>query len=591
MTGSVTASTPAGRTRQSPDERAVEQTDRRSAVDGVADDLRPIIATSWQRTSASGLDPGATVSPHLTTPIDPGSRLLRAAGPVLDQLADELQDAGYTVMLADRDARLVDIRCGRRSLRPALEGVGAVVGRSFTEATTGTNSIATAYELRRGVAVHGTEHYLETFKRFACYGTPIRDPISRRLAGVLDITCLAEDANDLLRPFLTRGVRDIESRLLEEAGRTQRQLLDAFQAAARQSPSPLVAIGVDLVLTNQAAVDLLQPSDQAALHVLAADLSSARTVSRRCELPLASGATTTVTLSRVRGGVLASVEPITRPAPVPRLQTTRTASGIADWHEPLRAEIERCAVQRTSVLVHGETGTGLSSIAARLVGQPVLRVEGAAATASSVLAEVSRDRSATWLVTDLHLLRQDAAALLARSAERKRPHLVLTAAGPLTGHAAAVAALCPVRLALPSLRSGRERIPLLAANLLTAATGGRARFTAQALRTLADLDWPGNLRELRTVVDDVAVRRPAGDVTAADLPVGYRGGARPRVPGALWQAERDAVIAVLRSCGGNKVHAARALGISRNTLYRRLRSLHIDLGSVLDRATAPERNT
>ncbi|MEI4271180.1 helix-turn-helix domain-containing protein [Klenkia sp. LSe6-5] len=119
-------------------------------------------------------------------------------------------------------------------------------------------------------------------------------------------------------------------------------------------------------------------------------------------------------------------------------------------------------------------------------------------------------------------------------------------------------------------------LPALATALLTAATQGRARFTPAALRTLAALDWPGNLRELRTVVEEVAARRGTGDVTEADLPPGYRDAGRPQVVGALWQAERDAVVAALRQCRGNKVHAAEVLGVSRNTLYRRLRSLRID---------------
>jgi transcriptional regulator of acetoin/glycerol metabolism len=544
---------------------------------GINATLRPDIASSWRRTMAGGLDPGADVDPEDAAPVDPEGRLLRAAGPVLEELAEMLDGSRYTLLLADRDARLVGMRFGRSSLRSALEGIGAVEGKLFTESTTGTNSIATAFELRRGVAVHGDEHYLESFKRFACYGSPIIDPVTGRLAGILDITCLTADATELLRPFLIRGARDIEARLLGDVRRANRSVLDAFETTARRSAQPLMAFGADLVLSNDAAADLLQPADHAALQTLAADLATTRSTSLRCELELASGGCAAVTLSVVDGGVLASIAAPDRARPVPRRRGVLPDSAVADWHRPLQDEIERCIARRASVLVMGEPGTGRRSIAQRLATGPVIEIDGATATAADVAAAgIGRSGPDTVLVTDAHLLGGDAAAVLVRLADRHRPRLVITAADGATGHGVTVVALCPVRLSVPALRSRRDRIPAVAAAMLGAATEGRARFTPQALRTLAALDWPGNLRELRTVVDDVAARRSAGDVTEADLPAGYRGGGRPVLDGALWQAERDAVVDALCSCAGNKVHAARMLGISRNTLYRRLRVLRID---------------
>jgi sigma-54 dependent transcriptional regulator, acetoin dehydrogenase operon transcriptional activator AcoR len=545
--------------------------------------LRPDIASSWRRAMAGGLDPGADVDPGDAAPVDSEGRLLRAAGPVLDELAEMLDGSRYTVLLADRDARLVGMRFGRPSLRSALEGVGAVAGKQFTESTTGTNSIATAFELRRGVAVHGEEHYLESFKRFACYGVPISDPATRRLAGVLDITCLAADATELLRPFLVRASRDIEARLLGDMRRAHRRVLDAFEVAAMRSAQPLVAFGDDLVLSNDAAANLLQPADHAALETLAAELATTRQRRMRCELELASGGCAAVALSVVDGGVLVSFAPPERAMPVPRHRGVLPDTAVADWHGPLQDEVDRCIARGASVVVLGEPGTGRRSMALRLAG-PAIEIDGATAGAADLAAAGigragTRDHANshdTVLVTDAHLLRGDAAAVLVRLAERHRPRLVLTAVGEATGHWAEVAALCPVRLTVPALRSRRDRIPAVAAAMLGAATEGRARFTPQALRALAALDWPGNLRELRTVIDDVAGRRSAGDVTEADLPAGYRGGGRPLLDGALWQAERHAVVDALRSCAGNKVHAARMLGISRNTLYRRLRVLRID---------------
>ena len=398
-----------------------------------------------------------------------------------------------------------------------------------------------------------------------------------RLAGILDITCLTADATELLRPFLVRGARDIEARLLGDVRRANRSVLDAFETTARRSAQPLMAFGADLVLSNDAAADLLQPADHAALQTLAADLATTRSTSRRCELELASGGCAAVTLSVVDGGVLVSIA-ADRARPVPRRRGVLPDSAVADWHRPLQDEIDRCIARGASVLVLGEPGTGRRSMALRLAAGPAIEIDGATVCAADVAAAgIGRSGTReTVLITDVHLLGADAAAVLGRLAERHRPRLVLTAADEVTGHAAAVAARCPVRLTVPALRSRRDRIPAVAAAMLGAATAGRARFTPQALRTLAAFDWPGNLRELRTVVDDVAARRSAGDVTEADLPAGYRGGGRPALDGALWQAERDAVVDALCSCAGNKVHAARMLGISRNTLYRRLRVLRID---------------
>ncbi|MCW0211722.1 MAG: hypothetical protein OJJ54_00020 [Pseudonocardia sp.] len=532
-------------------------------------EIRPEIALSWRRTESSGLEPGSVIDTDVVE-IDPAGRLLRAARPVLDDLAQQLAGSRYAVILADRDARLVDVRHGVAALGPVLERCGAVPGRLFTESTSGTNSIATAFALRRGIAVHGPEHYLESFKRFACYGIPIRDPLSRRYAGVLDITCLSEDATPLLRPFLVRAVREIEAGLLGEARTSHRRVLAAFEAASVRTAGPLVAFGADLVLTNDSAADLLQPPDHAALQMLGRDGGS------RCELDLASGVRVVASVRSVEGGFLVELERPDRAARPSR--TTRRAPDSPDWHADLRPDLVRHRRERASVLVLGEPGTGRSAVAGELVTDPVASVAGAGATVDDVervVAEIAEN--GTLLVEDAHLLDPAVAARAARLADDHALRLVLTI-GPdnlPAGEVAAFAARCPVRLQLPPLRLHRDRIPALAAAMLAERTRSATRFTPAALRALAEAEWPGNLRELATVVGYVAERRSAGDVPETDLPPGCRAGARAPVSGALWQAERDAIVRALRTCAGNKVHAARVLGISRTTLYRRIRELRI----------------
>ena len=250
--------------------------------------LRPVIALSWHRAVMSGLDPAAPVDNPNVEEVDRRSRLMVAAGPILDEVAQALAGTGFAVMLADRSARLVDIRYGDPALRPVAEHVGAVEGCRFVEETTGTNSIATCFELRSGVAVHGEEHFIESLKKFSCYGHPVLNPVTRRLEGVLDITCLAENDNPLLAPFLVRATQQIEARLLAGARQAEQRMLAEFQHAQRRDRSrPVVALGEDVLLANAAATELLDAADHAMLRGMAVDAP----VSRR--LTLSSGMPTT----------------------------------------------------------------------------------------------------------------------------------------------------------------------------------------------------------------------------------------------------------------------------------------------------------
>ena len=133
------------------------------------------------------------------------------------------------------------------------------------------------------------------------------------------------------------------------------------------------------------------------------------------------------------------------------------------------------------------------------------------------------------------------------------------------------------RILLPPLSARRGDIPLLTTELLakiTAATGRVVRGPdARANRALLQHDWPGNVRELENALE-FAVLHCTGDViTADDLPPEMTGS--PVAPvdaldGAGVQDEATQIRMALAETGGNRAAAARALGISRATLYRKL---------------------
>jgi len=134
---------------------------------------------------------------------------------------------------------------------------------------------------------------------------------------------------------------------------------------------------------------------------------------------------------------------------------------------------------------------------------------------------------------------------------------------------------------LPSLRERAVDIPILAERFLAqqAAARGLApdarRFSARALKRLSEYSWPGNIRELDSVVSRVLLSSRARVIEAADLAFldgdgsAVRAGARRRVQ-TLAEAERQHILAVLEGQGWNKRRAAELLGVSRGTLYRKI---------------------
>lgn len=544
---------------------------------------RDDIAESWHRSELSGLAPDRALDRLTQTEVDCQSRLLVAATPVLNDAAERLAGTRFCLVLADRDAQIVDRRFGDPGLEPVLEMVSAVPGTRFDEATTGTNSIATTHEVRRGVAVVGAEHYLDAMKGFCCYGHPIIHPVTRRLEGVLDITGHVDDANDLLGPFLVNAVRAIEQRLLQGSRIAQQHLLAAYQVATTHAVSPVLVMGEGVLLANSYATEQLSPTDYVVIKALAGDPVPTRTAKARISLSSGHAADVVVEPVPLSGeGAVITLRPTEAPRVTavarPRKQRSRIhtvdAQSLATWRQA-----------RVPVLVCGEPGSGRTSLARELLGHESVTVLdaldlpslGEATWCAQLSLLVAGEGS--LLIENVHALPTSAAIrvrhLLARPSES---HQVATSApiDSLAGEHAALASVFLTRLDLPPLRRVRESIPSLAAEMLEAARPGRGlRLSPRLLEVLVRQPWPANLAELQRVIGHLASSRRAGTLEPGDLPNGYTERAAHRVLTPLEQSEYETIVTALRTTRGNKVAAAKHLGIARGTLYSRMRRLHI----------------
>ena len=138
-----------------------------------------------------------------------------------------------------------------------------------------------------------------------------------------------------------------------------------------------------------------------------------------------------------------------------------------------------------------------------------------------------------------------------------------------------------VSIRLPPLRERREDIPLLTESLLAecrAVTGKNVEaISHEAMRVLVDFDWPGNVRELKSALEAAVIRCRTAVIHPEDLPteVFDPSGQEPIVADA--KDEKTTILNALRQAGGNRTAAAKLLGISRATFYRRLSVLEIDV--------------
>jgi DNA-binding NtrC family response regulator len=287
---------------------------------------------------------------------------------------------------------------------------------------------------------------------------------------------------------------------------------------------------------------------------------------------------------------------------------------------PPMVELLRRAVAAASssapILILGERGTGRGSLARHVhrrsnralaplvvLSPAELREETAEAELAEALEQAD---GATLLLLDLGALPRGAQAVLARAIagpKRADVRIIATADPGLRDQVARGEVreelfyrLAAVLLEVPPLRRRREDIPLLAYHFLSryAAREGKVirRITAEALRTLRRHAWPGNVGELRGVLEHAAVMARGDAILPADLPIGQDDEDHDDDEGAAFagaevlelpyaEAKIQAVATFdrvyverrMKRTGGNVTEAARMAGMDRSNFRRLLKKV------------------
>jgi DNA-binding NtrC family response regulator len=134
-------------------------------------------------------------------------------------------------------------------------------------------------------------------------------------------------------------------------------------------------------------------------------------------------------------------------------------------------------------------------------------------------------------------------------------------------------------IVLPPLRERRTDIPLIAKYFLTKYAQSMNKnvtdFSPQALEMISGYDWPGNIREVRNVVERAMVVAKGNQIQVEDLSFPFPSPSLPLVGESLEEVEKNQIEKILNQTKGNIAQAAEILKISRLTIYNKIEKYHL----------------
>jgi hypothetical protein len=160
--------------------------------------LRRVVAESWERSLATGVDPNLGgvkgTSAPLTLEQLRATHPLASALPVIRRLlVEDASDAGVVVAVTAVDGTLLWVEGDRAACQKA-EAMNFVPGADWSERSAGTNAPGTALALDRELQIVGSEHFTRIVQPWSCTAVPVHDPVTGALLGAIDLTGGAEVA-------------------------------------------------------------------------------------------------------------------------------------------------------------------------------------------------------------------------------------------------------------------------------------------------------------------------------------------------------------------------------------------------------------
>jgi hypothetical protein len=199
-------------------ERAHEELLAGNLDDRRLQEVRPLVRESWERSWRRRVGPEAAPPLELVSDELDEYRLAHPLASAMEMirallLPGETEDTGVIIAVGDKAGRLLWIE-GDGQLRTLTDDMGFVPGANWSEDAVGTSAPGTALALGHSVQIRGAEHYNRLVHPWSCTAAPVRDPETKRVLGVIDITGGPDVVSPQARLLVDATVRAVESELM-----------------------------------------------------------------------------------------------------------------------------------------------------------------------------------------------------------------------------------------------------------------------------------------------------------------------------------------------------------------------------------------
>lgn len=574
-------------------------------------DSSALLRDSWFRCEGYGLERGTEDFPQVGRG-ELADTLARHAGlqhyslPVVNPLAKRLEDTQSVVVLSDAEGVVLHT-IGNLSAMQKAQRFALAPGNVWSESDRGTNAIGTALAIDDSCEINGNEHFLTSNQHLYCAAIPLQTP-DGHIAGVLDISGPAHFSHTHTLSWVKRAARQIEYLWVKQSLHSQQWLMSLHPDPQKlDSVEELLLVFSDNVLTraNRLALKALGISQEKLGYITFQQLFP-ELKQTACEIPMPvqlASRQTCYFLLRAPAQTTYSV-PSTPTIPWPFSR------------KPEGEKMVRLLDAGVSLCIQGETGCGkefvsqtlhrmsrwregkfiainCAAIPESLIESELFGYQPGAFTGANKNGYIGKIREAEGGVLFLDEIGDMPLALQTRLL-RVLQEKVVAPLGSSRSWPVDFAVICATHRNLPQLVSNGEfredllyrlqeytltipplrewpSLPEFIQQQWQVLGGGHRNITLSdtLLTTLAQFNWPGNVRQLRSLMKVLLALADNDETLEVDaLPAEYRQAVNT-TQSNLKHHDNALISNTLTRFNGNISKAAQALGVARSTLYRR----------------------